>query len=75
VWHDEEPQAVPLACRENKKVQPIGKQQLLTSDGELQVPLFLDRMVEWSNRCTTPSFSTCGCAMKSCACIDLSTIP
>lgn len=41
---DVEPQAVPLACREDKKVQPIGKQQLLTSDGELQVPLFLDRM-------------------------------
>lgn len=35
---------MPLACREDKKVQPIGKQQLLTSDGELQVPQFLDQM-------------------------------
>jgi hypothetical protein len=34
----------PWLVREDKKVQPIGKQQLLTSDRELQVPLFLDQM-------------------------------
>lgn len=34
----------PWLVREDKKVQPIGKQQLLTSDGELQGPQFLDQM-------------------------------
>jgi hypothetical protein len=44
VWQDVGPQTIPLACREDNKVQPIGKQQLLTSDGELQVPQYLDQM-------------------------------